>query len=50
MTPLEITEEEFLTDDLLQTDDDILREAWPIPQEDLIREFENYLLDIGVRI
>lgn len=50
MTPLEITEEAFLTEDLLQADEDVFTEAWPVPREDLIREFENYLLDIGVRI
>ena len=50
MTSLEITEEEFQIDDLLQADEDIYKEAWPVPQEDLIKEFEEYLLDIDVRI
>lgn len=47
---MEIIDEEYLTDETVLADDDILKEAWPIPQEDLIKEFEEYLLDIGVRI
>ena len=47
---MEITEEEYLMEELFPAEEAILKEAWSIPQEDLIREFENYLLDIGVRI
>ncbi len=47
---MEITEEEFLTDETEKDYDAVLKETWPVPMEDLIREFEDYLLDIGVRI
>ena len=46
---MEIAEEEFLTDETLPADD-LLNEAWPLPIEDTVKEFEEYLLDIGVRI
>ena len=47
---MEITETEILTEeDRLETEA-VLKEVWPIPTEDLIKEFEEYLLDIGVRI
>ena len=48
---MEITEEEYLTDDLTQGEEDIiLKESAPLPWEETVREFEEYLLDIGVRI
>ena len=47
---MEIIEKEFLAEDLTPADEDILKETWPIPPEDYTREFEQYLLDIGVRI
>ena len=50
MNTLEIAEEEYLAEDSAPADDAVLAEAWPIPREDLIREFEEYLLDIGVRV
>lgn len=50
MNPMNIIEEEFLTDETDPADEDVLKEAWPVTQEELTREFEQYLLDIGVRI
>ena len=50
MSVLDITEEEFLIDETFPDSDALLRETWPIPPEDDSREFELYLLDIGVRI
>ena len=48
---VEITEEEYLTDDLTQEEEDtILKESAPLPWEETVREFEEYLLNIGVRI
>jgi len=47
---MEITEEEFLTDDLIQAEENLLKEAWPLSPEETAHEFENYLLEIGVRI
>lgn len=44
------TTEEFLPEEIYPEEDAILEEAWPIPPEDYAREFEQYLLDIGVRI
>lgn len=44
---MDITEEEFLTDDT--TEKDITREAWPIPPSDSVKDFEEYLMDLGLR-
>ena len=46
---MEIAEEEFLTDGEDQATDEILMEAWPIPSNDSLKEFEDYLADIGLR-
>ena len=44
---MDITEEEFLTD---ETDTiDITREAWPIPPSDNVKDFEEFLMDLGLR-
>ena len=50
MNVLDITEEEFPIDETFPDSDALLRETWPVPPEDDSREFELYLLDIGVRI
>ena len=50
MNVLDITEEEFRIDETFPDSDALLRETWPVPPEDDSREFELYLLDIGVRI
>ncbi len=47
---MEITEEEFMTVETDQEDTKVLKEAWPIPPEDYTREFEEYLMEIGLRI
>ena len=47
---MEITEEEFMTVETDQEDAIVLNEAWPIPPEDYTREFEEYLMEIGLRI
>ena len=47
---MEITEEEFMTADTDPAEADIIKEAWPIPPEDYTREFEEYLMDIGLRL
>lgn len=49
MTMLEMTED-LLLDDLFPDEDAILKETWPIPAEEMSREYEQYLIDIGVRI
>ena len=47
---MEITEEGYLTDEYEQEETDILKESNPLPWDETVREFEEYLLDIGVRI
>ena len=47
---MEITKEEFMTVETDQEDAKVLKEAWPIPPEDYTREFEEYLMEIGLRI
>ena len=46
---MEITEEEFITAETDQEDAKVLKEACPIPPEDYTREFEEYLMEIGLR-
>ena len=46
---MEITEEEYLVDES-EEETDLFKETWPLPPEDTVREFEQYLLDIGIRI
>lgn len=45
---LEITEE-ILLEELFPAEDDLLKESWPLPAEDTAKEFEEYLMDIGIR-
>ncbi len=47
---MELTEDEMLMDDYFPDEAEILKEAWPLPIADTVKEFENYLMDIGVRI
>ena len=42
-------EEEFLTDGEDQATDEILMEAWPIPSNESLKEFEDYLAELGLR-
>lgn len=42
--------EELLSEEFNSPEEDILKDAWPLPQNNMIKEFEDYLLDIGVRI
>jgi len=44
------TTEETLMNELFPAEDDLLKESWPLPDEDTVKEFEQYLEDIGVRI
>lgn len=47
---MEIVEEEYRPDGLYPDEKDMLKEARPGIADESIREFEQYLLDIGVRI
>ena len=49
MILLEITEE-ILLEELFPAEDELIKETWPLPAEDTAKEFEEYLLDIGIRI
>ena len=43
-----LTDEEYLTDDAGETES-VLSEAWPVPSDEYIREFEEYLMDLDLR-
>ena len=45
-----LMEETFTKEGLYPDEDAVLKEAWPIPFQDMVREFEDYLEEIGVRI
>ncbi len=49
MTTLATFEEAILTDKLYP-EEELQKESWPLPIEDMVKEFELYLEDIGVRI
>ena len=46
----EIQDEEFPADDTDQEREAIYKESFPLPWAETVREFQDYLLDIGVRI
>ena len=47
---METTDETLIAEETEQAAEAALKESWPLPWEDTVREFEEYLLDIGVRI
>ena len=47
---METIEEEYLADETEPDEETLLEETWPITRESRVKEFEEYLLDIGVRI
>ncbi len=46
---MEATAEDLLTNEMYPKEDALLKETWPLPQDDMIKEFEEYLMDIGLR-
>jgi hypothetical protein len=47
---MEITDEEFLTDETEPASNEMLREAWPvIPSDETLEEFIGYLMDLDLR-
>ena len=46
---MEIMEEELMTPKTEPAETSIVLEAWPIPPEDDTREFEEFLMEIGLR-
>lgn len=47
MISLEITEE-ILLEELFPAENDLMKESWPLPAEETVKEFEEYLPDIGM--
>ena len=47
---MEILDETLIAEEAEQAEEDVLKESCPLPWEETVREFEEYLLDIGVRI
>ena len=43
-----MNDEEFLTDDT-EPAEQALKESWPLPPDETVREFEEYLEEIGLR-
>lgn len=47
---MEITDEEFMTDETDQISDEVLKESWPvIPSDETLEEFIGYLMDLDLR-
>ena len=47
---MEITDEEFLNDNRGITDDELIRETWPVvPSDETLEEFIGYLMDLDLR-
>ena len=46
---MEITEEEIMFGGTDQVDDDVLMEAWPVMPDGPVKEFEEYLMNLGLR-
>lgn len=46
---MEITDEEFMTDEADRISDDVLKESWPVPSEESLEEFIGYLMDLDLR-
>ena len=47
---METLDETLIAEEAKQAEETVLKESWPLPWEETVREFEEYLLDIGVRI
>ena len=46
---MEITDEEFMTDEADRISDEVLKESWPVPSEESLEEFIGYLMDLDLR-
>ena len=46
---MEITDEEFMTDETDRISDEVLKESWPVPSEESLEEFIGYLMDLDLR-
>ena len=46
---METTEEDFMTAEVELAETEIIKETWSVFPEDNVREFEEYLMEIGLR-
>ena len=46
---MDATAEELLLDEYYPAKADQLIETWPLPPENTVKEFEEFLMDIGLR-
>ena len=46
---MDATAEDLLLDEYYTNEADILKETWPLPLENTVKEFEEFLMDIGLR-
>jgi hypothetical protein len=47
---MEITDEEFMTDETDRNSDEVLKEVWPVvPSDETLEEFIGYLMDLDLR-
>ena len=46
---MDATAEDLLLDEYYPAEADQLKEAWPLPPENTVKEFEEFLMDIGLR-
>ncbi len=46
---MDATTEDLLLDEYYPNEADLLKETWPFPQENTVKEFEEFLMDIGLR-
>ena len=46
---MDATAEDLLLDEYYPAETDLLKEAWPLPPENTVKEFEEFLMDIGIR-
>ena len=46
---MEITDEEFMTDETDRISDEVLKEAWPVASDESLEEFIGYLMDLDLR-
>ena len=46
---MDVTAEDLLMEEYYPAEADILKEAWPLPPKNTVKEFEEFLMDIGLR-
>ncbi len=46
---MDATAEDLLLDEYYPAEAELLKETWPLPPENTVKEFEEFLMDIGLR-